>query len=78
MKNVRKKSDNRSHVPHYWLDAIRKPYEQAEVHRAELAEDHRNNDEGPEDDSRQQERSSGRTLSRQPASSGWLGGRIRN
>jgi hypothetical protein len=78
MKSVPKKSDRRSHVPHYWLEAIRKPYEQAEIHRAEAVEDHRNNDEAPEAHRHHEEPITGLRRSRRSASSGWLAGRIRN
>lgn len=78
LKDLRKKSERKRHVPHYWLDAIRKPYEQAEIYRAESAEDHRNNDEAPEAHSHHEERLAGLARSRRSASSGWLAGRIRD
>lgn len=76
MKAVRKKSD-RSNVPHYWLDAARKLNELAECHRTEAGEDHRLNDESPEDHGRHEEGSAGLERSPRSSSSGWLAKRMR-
>lgn len=76
MKTVRSKSD-RNNVPHYWLDDARKSDEEAEGHRTEAAEDHRNNDESPEDHSRHREGSASLARSSRSSSSGWLAGRMR-